>query len=153
MTIYYWCDTSRDIIWCPDFGPLAPSGGQNLDFSYLGFLRSTIVIPKHLGPRYMYPLWINIFTFLASCDNTVPVWHYCFIFLVTLQMRKTSSPGSTRSVIVVPKQVGCSCTLFESMMPQGPPWARRLMKSRRLLIWNMNFGVWCNPCCSKPQYR
>ena len=52
VTIQYQCDTSRDVIWCHDFGPTAPLRRQNLKTLYLDFPRSLIIVPKHSGPRY-----------------------------------------------------------------------------------------------------
>ena len=59
VTFQYRCDTSRDIIWCHDFGPLALLGSQMLALSHLVSLCFVLDHPKYVGPFYGFSRHIS----------------------------------------------------------------------------------------------
>ena len=66
---------SRDVIWCHDFGSTAPLRRQTLESSYLDFLRSSMVVPTHVGTRYTLSGSIYLFSWPLHSDNPALVWH------------------------------------------------------------------------------
>ena len=54
VTIQCRCHTWRDVTWCQYFGSTAPLWHQTLESLYLDFLRSAMVIPKHVESSYTF---------------------------------------------------------------------------------------------------
>ena len=107
VTIQYRCDTSRDVIWCHDFGH------QTLKSSYFDLRRSAIVVSKNVGPsrtlsRSIHSMLLTVHGFVP----TAPLRH---------QHLTTSYLGFLRCEIVVPKHVGPSYTRSWSIY--SVPWS------------------------------
>ena len=75
VTIQCQYYTWRDVIWCHDFGSTAPLRRQTLESSYLDFLRSSMVVPTHVGTRYTLSGSIYLFSWPLHSDNPALVWH------------------------------------------------------------------------------
>lgn len=74
MVFQYRCDTSRDLIWCHDFGPTSTLRPQNLNCAYRGFPSSLSVHSKHVGPvhaisRHIYLIHWPAVAFQYQCDT------------------------------------------------------------------------------------
>ena len=151
MTIQYQCDTSRDVIWCHDFGPTAPLRRQNLKTLYLDFPRSLSIVPKHAGPRYtLYESIHSISWPLVTIQCQYYTWRdviWCHDFGSTAPLRRQTLESSyldfLRSSMVVPTHVGTRYTLSGSIYLFSWPLViiQHWCGTSRHVIWGHAFGL------------